>query len=65
MPEKTKEKENRLPTEPEEKESRPPENKEIGTDGDWSEDQRDKSYYYDDGYGYEIYDPDSDEDDDD
>lgn len=26
--------------------------------GNWSEDQKEKSYYYDDSYGYEIYNPD-------
>jgi len=30
--------------------------------GNWSEDQREKSYYYDDAHGYEIYNPDEDED---
>lgn len=32
--------------------------------GNWSEDQKNKSYYYDDSYGYEIYNPDEDDDDD-
>lgn len=31
----------------------------------WAEDQNKKSYYYDDSYGYEIYDPAQDDDDDD
>jgi len=31
--------------------------------GNWSDDQRDKSYYYDDAYGYEVYDPNEDEND--
>ncbi len=30
----------------------------------WSRDQREKSYYYDDSYGYEVYNPDEDDDDD-
>jgi len=30
--------------------------------GNWSEDQRGKSYYYDDAHGYEIYNPDEDDD---
>jgi len=30
-------------------------------EGNWSEDQREKSYYYDDAHGYEIYNPDEDE----
>lgn len=29
--------------------------------GNWSDDQREKSYYYDDSYGYEIYKADEDE----
>ncbi len=29
--------------------------------GNWSDDQRRKSYYYDDAYGYEIYEADEDE----
>ena len=29
--------------------------------GIWSEDQQKKSYYYDDAYGYEIYNPDKDD----
>ena len=27
----------------------------------WAEDQNKKSYYYDDSYGYEVYDPDEDD----
>ncbi len=34
-------------------------------EGAWSRDQREKSYYYDDAHGYEIYNPDEDEDDED
>jgi hypothetical protein len=37
------------------------ENDEQGT---WEQDQRGKSYYYDDSYGYEIYNPDEDDEDD-
>lgn len=29
----------------------------------WSSDQKKKSYYYDDSHGYEIYNPDKDNDD--
>jgi predicted Zn-dependent peptidase len=32
--------------------------------GALSKDQREKSYYYDDDYGYEIYNPDEEDDDD-
>lgn len=31
----------------------------------WEQDQREKSYYYDDSHGYEIYNPDADDDEDD
>lgn len=30
----------------------------------WAEDQQEKSYYYDDSYGYEVYDPDEEDDED-
>ena len=30
----------------------------------WSKDQKEKSYYYDDSYGYKIYNPEDDADDD-
>jgi len=33
--------------------------------GAWSEDQRQRSYYYDDACGYETYDPDENEPDED
>lgn len=29
--------------------------------GAWSEDQKKKSYYYDDAHGYEVYNPDKEE----
>jgi len=39
---------------------------EIGDEDSWSRDQREKGYYYDDSHGYEIYNPeDEDENDDD
>ena len=31
----------------------------------WRQDQQEKSYYYDDSYGYEIYNPEEDESDED
>ena len=37
------------------------ENRETEKKGNWSEDQKEKSYYYDDTYGYEIYNPDEDD----
>lgn len=58
MPEKTKR------DEADEKEL-PSENCDKKDDDNWSKDQREKSYYYDDSYGYEVYNPDEDDDDDD
>ncbi len=34
---------------------------EIGEKSSWSKDQQEKSYYYDDDHGYEIYNPDEEE----
>ncbi|MDQ3324006.1 MAG: hypothetical protein M3525_16450 [Acidobacteriota bacterium] len=43
-----------------------PENKpEIGDADSWSQEQRERSYYYDDAHGYEIYNPDEDDEDED
>lgn len=39
----------------------PEEKPEIGEESSWSKDQQEKSYYYDDSYGYEIYNPDEEE----
>ena len=36
---------------------------ETGDKDSWSRDQHEKSYYYDDSYGYEIYNPDEDDED--
>lgn len=52
MPEKTKKED--------EFENETCENKDAGN---WSEDQKNRSYYYDDSYGYEIYNPDEDDED--
>ena len=58
MPEKTKQNEET---------KQPLQKKEPQTadDGNWSKDQKEKSYYYDDSHGYEIYNPEDDEDDED
>lgn len=56
MPEKTKQ------DEPDEKETEAAEKREKKDAGNWGEDQRERSYYYDDSYGYEIYNPDEDDD---
>ena len=54
MPEKTKQQEEQTSAGKCEAENKPEADK-IGT---WSEDQKEKGYYYDDSYGYELYDPD-------
>ena len=58
MPEKTKQKK---ADEENERETSRAEQKETGGEADWSEDQQKKGYYYDDAYGYEIYNPDDDD----
>lgn len=39
----------------------PEDTPEIGEEASWSRDQKEKSYYYDDDHGYEIYNPDEEE----
>jgi hypothetical protein len=56
MTEKTKLQKDKAPKEAAE----PPE---TGDEASWSRDQQEKSYYYDDECGYEIYNPDDDEED--
>ncbi len=41
----------------------PVEQREDDLKDDWSRDQQEKSYYYDDSYGYEVYNPDNEEND--
>ena len=53
MPEKTKQAE----AERKVAEKSAAEKREADEKGNWSEDQREKNYYYDDAYGYEIYNP--------
>ncbi|MBA2495176.1 MAG: hypothetical protein H0V31_10840 [Acidobacteria bacterium] len=60
MPEKTKQNEKTKPSAKKEAE----ENTETSNKGKWSEDQKKKSYYYDDSYGYKIYNPDEDDEED-
>jgi len=60
MPEKTKQKRKTKPTAEKEAEK----NAEVTDKGNWSKDQQEKSYYYDDSYGYEIYNPDEDDEED-
>jgi hypothetical protein len=40
------------------------EQKENNEKDTWGADQQEKSYYYDDSYGYEIYNPDNEDEDD-
>lgn len=54
MTEKTKPRKDEVPKETEE-------TPETGDEASWSRDQKEKSYYYDDDCGYEIYIPDDDE----
>lgn len=37
------------------------ENCKTNEQGNWSKDQQNKGYYYDDNYGYEVYNPEADE----
>ena len=63
MPEKTKQKKDgqkRVEKEAENTVAETPETDEKGT---WSDDQKEKSYYYDDSYGYEVYNPEDDNED--
>jgi len=62
MPEKTKQPEDSRKCDENEAEKSAAENYRTEKKGNWSEDQKEKSYYYDDSYGYEIYNPDEDED---
>jgi hypothetical protein len=41
----------------------PVEEQENNVKDTWGADQQEKSYYYDDAYGYEIYNPEDDESD--
>lgn len=63
MSKKTKQKEdNEKRAGKETEKSRSGSNEKTDEKENWSEDQREKSYYYDDAYGYEIYNPNEDED---
>ena len=63
MCEKTKQKEHRPGCDENKAEKSVADNMRTDEKGNWSEDQTEKSYYYDDSYGYEIYNPEEDEDD--
>ena len=60
MPEKTKRKKDSLKRDGEKAEK--PTAGKKDEQGNWSDDQREKSYYYDDAHGYEIYNPDDEAD---
>lgn len=60
MPEKTKREDEPEPS----KENCAENSAEKNENGTWSEDQRKKNYYYDDAYGYEVYNPDEDDEED-
>lgn len=62
MPEKTKADENICKAKAEEYCA---EQNEAEDQAVWSKDQQRKSYYYDDAYGYEVYNPDEKDDDED
>lgn len=63
MPEKTKrDKDFKKSAEKQTAES-PAQPSEAIVEDTWGEDQKQKSYYYDDGYGYEIYNPDEEDED--
>ncbi|HEX8736784.1 MAG TPA: hypothetical protein VF721_15740 [Pyrinomonadaceae bacterium] len=42
----------------------PPEKPETGDQNSWSRDQKEKGYYYDDDCGYEVYNPNEDDEED-
>lgn len=58
MPEKTKPKTEITPL----NEIEPAKADQNETNESWSADQQKHSYYYDDSYGYEVYDPERDDD---
>lgn len=60
MPEKTKPEQDTLKRE--EKIAENDSTEKADKQGNWSDDQREKSYYYDDAHGYEIYNPDAEDD---
>ncbi len=60
MPEKPQEKKSTI----EEIEKTDDEKSETGDESAWSSDQEKRSYYYDDACGYEIYQPDEEDEED-
>ena len=50
-----------MPQTPKAKQPIDPANVEADDEASWGEDQKARSYYYDDAHGYETYDPDADD----
>lgn len=46
-----------MPGKPKEKGKAGKEKPEKGDDSSWSEDQKEREYYYDDSHGYEVFEP--------
>lgn len=63
MPEKTKRNKDFENAAKEETAELPDKQQEDNAKDTWSADQQEKSYYYDDSYGYEIYNPDEEDED--
>ncbi len=62
MPEKTKQEKDSRKCEEKEREDFRVGEESVEDENTWSRDQQEKSYYYDDAYGYEIYNPEDDDD---
>ncbi|MEP6789483.1 MAG: hypothetical protein ABJB40_13675 [Acidobacteriota bacterium] len=50
-----------MPKTPKEKPRTDDHEKDARDKASWSEDQKERGYYYDDAHGYEVYEPDEDE----
>lgn len=62
MPENTTQKKDSPKCEQNEKVKKSDEAEVTDKTGNWSTDQQNKGYYYDDSHGYEIYDPNAEDD---
>jgi hypothetical protein len=63
MPEKTKRNKDFENAAKKQKDELPVEQRENNEKDTWESDQQDRGYYYDDSYGYEIYNPDQEDED--
>lgn len=52
-----------MPQTPKQKEKIEGEEKVADQKGEWSKDQQERGYYYDDSHGYEVFDPEKEVDD--